>query len=836
MELKKQGAFFSIDALVAVSIIFLVIIIAFPIVKQTTQKTELHYDLLNSLSNLKVGEFDDSYVQALILEGAIQDKNNTLLEQIGEFYITNPEIAKNIGGSILNKIDTNENIGLWYETTLIASNNKTSYNPEDSILIDTARQTITGIQNGTNITGFSARAFLSSNLREEYFYFGGYVGDGNISNLIEFNGEIQSANLEIVINQEFNLYINEIFSGTYPASTSEIIPSQYLIPIENFQSGENIIEFKGEKLHIAGGFLKITYLSEVEYEKNIRYKFPGITGLINLYDGFYIPEIPNSLEIKLHLNTNGTNVLFNIGNKTIYKNSTNQDETIIFSNNELSSLLDYSSLGKKTIPLRLGLENVSFIKNGTGEADVFSVTDLSGSMAPICSGANFWCCLFSGGCSNSQSSCQSCGGLWEDKMQTAKDANYVFIDSVLNVSENRVGLIGYEYTVYSSEVHPLSSNKDSLKNKVDDWYAYGSTCICCGINYATDSLVSDSTPEKFRSMVVMSDGEANVRCSRQNTKNARNDAIQAACDAWEDHGITVYSVGFGSNADEVTLQSIASCGNGSYFYADIDELSQIYQQIAQNIIETSFEEQTIETSDNITTYLYPDSYIEFNYTSPPYPYGLIITKEEQFDNSLSCSFDIPSNITILNANVVSYSGTKWTDIVKINNNEIFNLAKFNKPFIELGDPYSIEIPTELLNQTNYLELTTAASKGNSTVGSESNKVIYTMVTNVSGFSTISANANGCNWNIEFEDNSNLSTSIPSNYSGDENCYYQSNRVEYNLNDAIQTAVYHLLRKLDFNLNNKVDTKFSEQNLEISTSEVIGIPFTWSTEVQVRVWR
>lgn len=1002
MELKKEGAFFSIDALIAVAIIFLIIIIAFPIVRETRQQTELHYDIIKSLSSLKVGDYDNVYVQSLITSGLITDKDKTLLEQIGEFYITNPDIAKNIGSSILSGIKTNENIGIWYGTTLIASKNSSSYNPPGSILIDTARQAITGIQNGTNVTGFSARAFLSSGLRDEYFYFGGYVGDGNISTQIEYSGNITGARMELAINHDFKLYVNNILTGSYPASPSEFTPGNYSIPISNFNSGENLIEIKGNNLHIAGGFIKITYEANVQYEQPQKYKFPGITGLINLYDGFYIPAVPNHLSISLHLNTNGTAVLFNIGNVTLYNSSTSQEETITFSNSQLSSVLDYNSLAGKTTPLRLGLQNVSFISNGSRNADVFSVTDISGSM----------------------------GG---QKIADAKAGNNLLIDVILNYSGNKVGLSGYDTWARKSNFHSLSNNNDSLKSKVNSWNAGGYTCICCGILkavscfdsnifldnfnsqtngsnpigwdlsegngkidisspglegdravsvsrvssqnplmshyfapqedkisfeflvrhnsgsgrvrielegatsgfsatfedyiiikmysgsirndntavasyslntiykikaevvpgantydlYVNDVLAGDNLPVssvrdnvarvsfttesssvnynaddikvfltneicetpssgKTRAMIVMSDGAGNRACGLDPVQdwNGNNDvtddpsdhAIQAACNAYQKYNITVHAVGFGNGADEATLQAIAACGNGSYYFSEVGDLADAYRQLAEEIVQTTFNEQTVETSGNITTILYPDSYIEFNYTSPPISYGLIVTKEEKFDNDLSCTFNIPQGSTILKANAVSYSGTRWTDKVIINNNEIYNLAEFSRPYIELGDPYSINIPAYLLNTSNTLQLTTGLSPGNSSSGSASNKVIYALLTNVSGFSPIAASANGCLWSIQFEDYSNLTALIPSNYTGGEQCYYQLGRKEYNNNDAIQAAVYNLLAKLDLDSNDLIDTRFAEQNLEISTSEVTGIPYAWSTEVQVRVWR
>ena len=57
----------------------------------------------------------------------------------------------------------------------------------------------------------------------------------------------------------------------------------------------------------------------------------------------------------------------------------------------------------------------------------------------------------------------------------------------------------------------------------------------------------------------------------------------------------------------------------------------------------------------------------------------------------------------------------------------------------------------------------------------------------------------------------------------------------NDNDALQTSTYKLLELLDFDNNGKLNVEFTEQDLQISSSEVTGIPYDWSTEVQARTW-
>ena len=70
----------------------------------------------------------------------------------------------------------------------------------------------------------------------------------------------------------------------------------------------------------------------------------------------------------------------------------------------------------------------------------------------------------------------------------------------------------------------------------------------------------------------------------------------------------------------------------------------------------------------------------------------------------------------------------------------------------------------------------------------------------------------------------------------ENCYYTSfGQNISNQNDASQLSVKKLLEQLDYDLDGLLDVKFSEQDLQISSSEIKGIPYDWSTEIQVRIW-
>ncbi len=1021
MGINKRGIFFSADALIALAIILIVVLIAFPIFEYSTIKTNIQQDAITVLSSLKVSEFGitNSDVTNWINLGIINDTNKTLIEQIGIFYAENPSNARVLAQNFLNSINTTENIGIWYDNQLIASKNSSAY--ENSGKVDVAKQTLSGIGGllEGSATGFSARAYLTSNLSTKYIYFGGYVGEGNLSTLIKYGGIIKSAEMELVLNKNFDLYVNNNYSGSYLGSSSELQPVSYTIPIGNFTSGDNLIEFRGNNLHITGGFIKINYVSnETTYQQPTKQFFPGIKGLINVYDGIYIPGNLNSMNILLHMNSSYTAFLI-IGNKTVYNGTTNGEQTIIINDTFLKGKLNYSDLSKKTVPLRLGLDNVSIIGSNT-QAEVFSVTDLSGSMDDNCPDSPSIPGNDSGIANPGETPC---------KINDAKTANHQLIDFILNYPGNKVGLAGYETYAKKTDYYSLSNNSVSLNNVVDNiWNAGGNTCICCGILKAincydakifldnfngqtissnpvgwsisesggfiditdnslegnravivsrtggsnpylnhifapqedslsieflvnhtsgsgrfrlnvkdsggsdyiilkmytsqirnNDAAVSsynlntiykikiDVTPSSntynlyvddvlvgsnlgvfstrsniarvrfttensaitylidnvnvslnsklcnnidinsTRSAIVMSDGLANGACGLDPvpdrdldadiTDDPQDHAIQAACDAYEKYNITVYAVAFGSGADTNTMTSMASCGHGSFYYSDVNDLVGIYNQIANNILQASYKEQTINSTGNVNTRLYENSYIEYDYTKELSDSGSILTFENKFDNNSSGSFNVPNNSKIVETKVVSYSGSKWTDKVWINGNNVYNLSKYGSDYTKLGDPYAINIPNDKVNLNgvgNIVNLTVGVAPTNFTLGSSFDKIIYTISRNFSAYSNVLPKFEGCNWTVQFEDNTNLTLKIPSGYLGSDNCLY--NNTNSNYSDAAKSAVYNLFKELDFDFNGKIDYKFSQSDLDIELNNLYGIPFIQSAEVQVRVWR
>lgn len=434
------------------------------------------------------------------------DENYTdksYLEAIGTLWLNgNRTKAREVAASMLDKFDR-RCLELSFEGEVIY--NVTDCEEEDRS-VAVANRVASGYTQGKKPDGFTSRVILNRERRviSDYVYFGGYEGDGNLTKKmhLRFLDQVLSAQMELDAGSEFILYVNGAESGEYIPSESNMSGDTFHICNEsspaycgNFQENNTLdFFFTGNGSYIGGGYLKVLY-NTTELEEDIledRYEFPGIKGVINLYSSFYIPGTLQEMNAFLHYTSNYT-IFMNLGNGTVYTGSSPEDVDInvTINNSEMTSTLasggmSYADLSNKTIPLRLGMQNVSYVTIGYEAADVFSVTDLSGSMRCAEQGYQSGC----GYCYQTQWRCECCGGTWLEPIDNAKNANHDLIDIILNYTTNRVGLAGYETQARDSDFHPLSNDSSSLGDMMDNvWDADGGTCTCCGINKAVEGLI-----------------------------------------------------------------------------------------------------------------------------------------------------------------------------------------------------------------------------------------------------------------------------------------------------------------------------------------------------------
>lgn len=825
-------------------------------------------DVMTYLATYSAADVDE-------LEEYTNDTQETILELIGSYWTSgNVSVAEDIAKIALE----NETDDCW-ELEFSSDTVGVSCEPDESVTI--ASRVASGYEPDEAPEGYVARGSLvdaESLVEDEYAYFGGYVGDGNITKNISLDNKdsIQNVTMELDTSGNFTLYINDQFSGNYSPETGELRADEWNVDEQywdNLEEGENELRFNftSDNASISGGYFHVSYnLTEFHFDESYesveRKQLPGIDGVINLYSAFYAPgKIQN---ISANLDFRSTyNISLILGNVTVYEgySETGERKEVQVTDEEIKdsfdeSDLNYSDISGRTVPLRLGMSDVTELEGRP--ADVFSVVDISGSMSacdvPVteeddyecannCENEDLTCCWFSGYDCGTEEGCEACDGTWVDygkeRLTFAKQSTYDFIDIVLNASESRVGLNAYESSVPEEYTHGLSRDTESLYDTVDDWEAGGGTCICCGVNDAVERLDEQSNESRYRSMVMMSDGIANVECSEQGTGDPAQDAIESACEAYEEHGIEVYTIGFGpkEQIDEETMQEMADCAEGEYYYSELGELDEIYENVSRDMLQARYIEQELELDesddDNIT--LYHDSYIEFNHTESDneLEYGEIpLTFESdrfggEVESPKEGNFWIGEAARPLEARVTSYSSRYWSSKLNISNEEvnenIYNLSKYGEEFEEFGDPYPIRIPTEYITQeNNTLFIDTSSSEGNFTGGSPDSRVLYTVAVNASvGYGDTFPKYEGGNHTVELSTGETYELGL-----GNVSDPWDPDQ------DALDDMVQRLFDKLDVNDDGRVDIRISPENIHFEEIEVGEVPYLWGPGVfTLKLW-
>ena len=392
--LKKRGVFFTLDSLLASGIVIVAVLLMsqFYIVEQ--QKVNVNYasqDLIKVFSSLTMQESSNAYVKNLTSSGIITNVNNSVLEQVGEFWAEdNIDLARNLTKNLTEDIlPKNYGFSLLVNGEIIYSRNSSV---KRSLV--SSRKLISGIAKAKPTQGFTARVLLSgikSKKTTSYAYFGGYEGDGNITKKLTLPNDVISFNssyLEVDAGGNFNLYINGFLSGSYTKGSGgggSMLADKWNLSnayLANFRAGENtiIINFISGQSYIAGGFLSVAYTTSSYNDTQVlgyeKYSLPGITGTINLYSSVYVPGPVNHMKVFLNYTSKYTTYL-RLGNTTIYEENPLGTKNVTISNATLNTLIDFNSFNQKTIPLRFGITNATALG---GAADAVLVSDVSGSM------------------------------------------------------------------------------------------------------------------------------------------------------------------------------------------------------------------------------------------------------------------------------------------------------------------------------------------------------------------------------------------------------------------------------------------------------------------------
>jgi len=144
----KKGVFFTIDSIIGAGIIFIVILSASSLYVNQQTSFNLNFlsqDIIRTLSTLTVKEIDNDYINERINSGDITKLDNTVLEQIAEFWADDKKVFANKTASNVTDLFIPDNIGfgIWVDNETIYARNV----PIKNSLV-TSKKIISGIGKG----------------------------------------------------------------------------------------------------------------------------------------------------------------------------------------------------------------------------------------------------------------------------------------------------------------------------------------------------------------------------------------------------------------------------------------------------------------------------------------------------------------------------------------------------------------------------------------------------------------------------------------------------------------------------------------------------------------
>jgi len=375
----KKAIFFVIDAIIAASIMLISIILASSFYVNENPTATLNYlsqDLLKVLSEIKIYELDNDYVDYLIANGYITRLNNSVLEQIGELWSErNIEQARNLTYEFLKTF-----VGKDYDYSVYINDEEIySKSTADVKTLVSSKKMISGIQKNRSKDGYIARAFAARTKKNNTLIVMGDVITSSVRKPAGANN-LNDVNITYPVyipkdatiidsywfieaawtDTNFKAYINDEYIPGSAASGSKLLTNLnsylnlgdntatiiYSFGGQGYEGGDDgashfVVDYSSTKVSTLRDINK-KYFSQVNSHCSIRYKKPiFIVGIINSMS-INMNVVAPTVELKYVLD----GVTYSISKKSVIGNN------VQWSNSEISNALNsnghsYSDLNNK---------------------------------------------------------------------------------------------------------------------------------------------------------------------------------------------------------------------------------------------------------------------------------------------------------------------------------------------------------------------------------------------------------------------------------------------------------------------------------------------------------
>jgi Ca-activated chloride channel family protein len=161
-----------------------------------------------------------------------------------------------------------------------------------------------------------------------------------------------------------------------------------------------------------------------------------------------------------------------------------------------------------------------------------------------------------------------------NKLSRTKEALRAFVEQIKG-QRDQVGLVDFASGIKGFT--PLRTLDDGVRAdllaQIDALDATGGTALLDAVYDTTNDLLANGESEAINALVVMTDGQ-------ENESFRSLDEIQQLIDSYPDQRLVIFTVAFGSDADEALLAAIAEIGDGQLRRAGETEIEELYRIIS----------------------------------------------------------------------------------------------------------------------------------------------------------------------------------------------------------------------------------------------------------------
>jgi Ca-activated chloride channel family protein len=163
------------------------------------------------------------------------------------------------------------------------------------------------------------------------------------------------------------------------------------------------------------------------------------------------------------------------------------------------------------------------------------------------------------------------GSMEGDKITNVRDAAVQFVNQMGD--EDVITLIAFADTPQILIYHEMAgAARDRLVSTIRGLDAWGDTTLYDAIAEGSMVIANTTSSQRTNALVVLTDG--------MDTASTRYVFNQELVDLATANGTTIFTIAYGSDADEALLQSLATQANGNFYLGDEASIVEIYDEMS----------------------------------------------------------------------------------------------------------------------------------------------------------------------------------------------------------------------------------------------------------------